>query len=693
MNGWLFIIVAWLCTLCASIGLMVVAHAQNTVQIYQFNPATLPLTGQELVPLSQNGNTVQTTISVLGTAPFTSIAAVEAAAIPAGAVVCRNGYTMGGDSPEVCYTASNTNCTLNGGAGDGGAQLPRYGGGCLNILPYFQYWVDIWGADRTGVNSSTMAVQNASNYLCSLPNPGGRLAWLNGTYRQENILFQCPIYAHGQGESATTVFSNAANINYGFFWDLPGFPNTKYAIYMNGGGIEGMTLNYEDTQFVSTGYALEAFGIRSFLARDIKLWYCTANCNTPTSTTIPSLYSTPGLLQTYGVEGADLRNLQILGVGGNRNGFYFYGDIAGQDISGAACTTSTTSCSSRSDFFVMNDIDTNSGGTCSTGNPCNGMYIHGFVNDVMGEHFAFEGYNHGLVIDCQSGVNSNLSQCPQFQTLKDWQNEFGFGTSVLAADFLGGLVFDQPYCWTNGGTYCFEFAAGNYGTTAHGPVAITNAATLGSSNSDAIHQDTGVVIGEYTIANNIIFGYGVTASASAAFNCVSGGTLIHLNFANNMVGQRNNFPASVGNQAYGLNLGCMADVVNEPGNIYQNVGQRINLTGSTNYPITGDTTSVGPGGGPTLGTCGTSPSLATGASDTGFQVTIGTGTVTSCQINLANQYWRAPVCSQTEVSGSSVVTTSLVTTKSGGPSSVSTVTLESGVSNMASNSYYVTCQW
>ena len=47
---------------------------------------------------------------------------------------------------------------------------------------------------------------------------------------------------------------------------------------------------------------------------------------------------------------------------------------------------------------------------------------------------------------------------------------------------------------------------------------------------------------------------------------------------------------------------------------------------------------------PTLGSCGTSPSLATGSTDSYGQITTGSGVVTSCALNFSHTLSRQPFC-------------------------------------------------
>jgi len=75
---------------------------------------------------------------------------------------------------------------------------------------------------------------------------------------------------------------------------------------------------------------------------------------------------------------------------------------------------------------------------------------------------------------------------------------------------------------------------------------------------------------------------------------------------------------------------------------------------------------IGGGTTPTLGTCGTSPSLGTGASDFAGTINVGSGVTTSCTLNFGTAFANAPACvesdNSTAVTGDiSAISTSSVT--------------------------------
>jgi len=47
---------------------------------------------------------------------------------------------------------------------------------------------------------------------------------------------------------------------------------------------------------------------------------------------------------------------------------------------------------------------------------------------------------------------------------------------------------------------------------------------------------------------------------------------------------------------------------------------------------------------PVVSTCGTSPALATGSSDTAFKITVGTSASNACTLTFGTAYTTAPVC-------------------------------------------------
>ena len=82
----------------------------------------------------------------------------------------RLGYAAAGDAPAVLYTRSNSACSLNAGAGDGGSQVPTSDGKCwVASLPQAAD-IRIWGASTTASGAVNTAAINAA--LLAAPTSG-----------------------------------------------------------------------------------------------------------------------------------------------------------------------------------------------------------------------------------------------------------------------------------------------------------------------------------------------------------------------------------------------------------------------------------------------------------------------------------------------------------------------------------------
>lgn len=73
--------------------------------------------------------------------------------------VRREGFASSGDGGVADYSLSAVACTLNNGAGDGGAQVKLTNGGCANIDPSISLNEGIYGIDCTGAADSTIKAQ------------------------------------------------------------------------------------------------------------------------------------------------------------------------------------------------------------------------------------------------------------------------------------------------------------------------------------------------------------------------------------------------------------------------------------------------------------------------------------------------------------------------------------------------------
>jgi len=104
-------------------------------------------------------------------------------ALPATiSVAVRLGYATAGDAPAVTYTRNNSACTLNGGTGDGGSQVPARDGGCWNAITGQEFNVLNFGADPTGAADSTAAI-NATITAANATFGKSKVIFPSGTFR------------------------------------------------------------------------------------------------------------------------------------------------------------------------------------------------------------------------------------------------------------------------------------------------------------------------------------------------------------------------------------------------------------------------------------------------------------------------------------------------------------------------------
>jgi hypothetical protein len=83
--------------------------------------------------------------------------------------VTRLGMFAAGDVPPLVFTPTTAPCTLNGGTGDGGSQVPSFDGGCFIATPSdgMLHALNFPGVDPTGVTSSSVGLAAAMNALNS----------------------------------------------------------------------------------------------------------------------------------------------------------------------------------------------------------------------------------------------------------------------------------------------------------------------------------------------------------------------------------------------------------------------------------------------------------------------------------------------------------------------------------------------
>lgn len=109
-------------------------------KVSTMQPASTPLSGAELFYCVQSGQPRKCTVSQIGGSSSAGGVAANNAAlrlIPSTlGVVLRAGFAQAGDAPELLFQASSGPCSLNGGAGDGGSQVPTSDGKCwLAVFP------------------------------------------------------------------------------------------------------------------------------------------------------------------------------------------------------------------------------------------------------------------------------------------------------------------------------------------------------------------------------------------------------------------------------------------------------------------------------------------------------------------------------------------------------------------------------
>lgn len=122
--------------------------------------------------------------------------------------VTRVGFTVSGDSPPVIYTASNSPCTLDAGAGDGGSQVPSINGKCWIWSASAPADIRIWGGDPSGTNDSAPALTRAIAAQSSLV--GCEVAFTAGTYKFNGGVTAantCHVYGFGRDTTLNVNFA------------------------------------------------------------------------------------------------------------------------------------------------------------------------------------------------------------------------------------------------------------------------------------------------------------------------------------------------------------------------------------------------------------------------------------------------------------------------------------------------------
>lgn len=86
----------------------------------------------------------------------------------------RLGYATAGDAPPLLYTRSNSACSLNAGAGDGGSQVPTSDGKCWIAVFGDKRDIRVFGGKDDGSTDNTAAFNAA---IASLPSSGGTIVF------------------------------------------------------------------------------------------------------------------------------------------------------------------------------------------------------------------------------------------------------------------------------------------------------------------------------------------------------------------------------------------------------------------------------------------------------------------------------------------------------------------------------------
>jgi hypothetical protein len=160
---------------CAIMLLAVPATAQTYLSLAPPTAGTLggvksaTSTSNMMTGIDTSGNPVFSPAKIaFSVANNTELSALNSTAVPSGYGVQRLGYAAVGDSPAVVYTVSNSACSFNSGAGDGGSQVPTNDGKCF-IGQITAVDNRIWGAKNDATSScvgtdDTAADQYAINY-------------------------------------------------------------------------------------------------------------------------------------------------------------------------------------------------------------------------------------------------------------------------------------------------------------------------------------------------------------------------------------------------------------------------------------------------------------------------------------------------------------------------------------------------
>lgn len=156
-------------------------------------------------------------------------------------IVSREGYYAFGDVSPVPYTASASACPLNGGAGDGGSQVPSSDGKCW-VAAFGTGGPDVrqFGAKGDGATDDTVAVQRWVDYLSASGKVGS--------------------VSDGQYKLTSTITAAQANS-----WGFRGSGEYKSAFFYAGSNLSANIFDFGGTGSDSRGASFQNFSVFSFV--------------------------------------------------------------------------------------------------------------------------------------------------------------------------------------------------------------------------------------------------------------------------------------------------------------------------------------------------------------------------------------------------------------------------------------------
>jgi len=124
--------------------------------------------------------------------------------------VLRLGYAAAGDAPPVLYTRSNSACSLNAGAGDGGSQVPTSDGKCWVWSKPTVTDARIFGMDTSGASSANvpLAAAFAATGTGTVALPSGATALLT-----DALTISAAASLSCSGNGGATIKVDYANFN------------------------------------------------------------------------------------------------------------------------------------------------------------------------------------------------------------------------------------------------------------------------------------------------------------------------------------------------------------------------------------------------------------------------------------------------------------------------------------------------